>query len=341
MSKNARHRSWCYTWNNYSPEEAERCESIEAVYHVFGKEVAESGTPHLQGFIHFKNAKTMSAVKKVFGCNALHLGQKRGTFEQASVYCKKDDKDYFEEGELPQDPVLKGLEQKERWTKVWELAKLGQIDNIAESDPHAAVVSYRTLKMIGNDHIVRAKDNDECTGVWFYGGYGCGKSHLARKTLHPDAFIKDPNQWWCGYQNEEAVILEDLDPLTGKYIGRFVKVWGDKYSFKAPTKHSSTFWIRPKVFIVTSQYLPEEIWPHDHLAIYDRFQIIHLPGGSRRQKKKRPNPYAEYGTLIEGPKKPRLVDKASCCYNDHAQALPPSSDSQEALQETQVQSPQA
>lgn len=51
------HMHWCFTWNNYKPEDIETCNrifSFLAYDYVFQEEVGESGTPHLQGTVSLK-----------------------------------------------------------------------------------------------------------------------------------------------------------------------------------------------------------------------------------------------------------------------------------------------
>ena len=60
-----RARNYCFTLNNYSDKERTSVAATECKYLVFGKKVSESETPHLQGFISFKNAKSFKAVKKI------------------------------------------------------------------------------------------------------------------------------------------------------------------------------------------------------------------------------------------------------------------------------------
>lgn len=172
------------------------------------------------------------------------------------------------------------------------------MDEIAESHPQIWVQNYKTLKQIASDHVKAPKNLEDCCGLWVHGGHGTGKSHLVR-TKYPDAFIKDPNKWWDGYQGEKVVILEDLDPSTASFQGRKFKLWPDKFSFKGETKGSSTLWMRPELFIVTSQYTPEELWPNHPKtisAIRDRYLFTELTGESRRSKKKRVNPFADSAT---------------------------------------------
>lgn len=66
-------------------------------YHVFGKEKGESGTPHLQGYTVFKKTQRFPGVRKLFKTDRVALFERKGTHQQASLYCKKDGK-YFEFG---------------------------------------------------------------------------------------------------------------------------------------------------------------------------------------------------------------------------------------------------
>ncbi len=63
---------WVYTLNNYTAEEKTKMMALhsfnkQVAYHVFGEEVAASGTPHLQGFICFTNKKRFPTVKNILG----------------------------------------------------------------------------------------------------------------------------------------------------------------------------------------------------------------------------------------------------------------------------------
>lgn len=85
-------QSWCFTINNYSDNDLERLSTIvqneSAVYIIFGKEIGESGTPHLQGFIRFNSKKRVGGVKAILGCVA-HVEVARQP-KAAIEYCKKD-----------------------------------------------------------------------------------------------------------------------------------------------------------------------------------------------------------------------------------------------------------
>ena len=81
----SRSYNFTFTQNNYV--NTDMVDQIPCKYIVYGKEIGESGTPHLQGAITFASQKTLSSViKKLPGC---HVEIARNIFN-AVEYCKKD-----------------------------------------------------------------------------------------------------------------------------------------------------------------------------------------------------------------------------------------------------------
>lgn len=84
--------SWCFTLNNYTPSDIEALLALDGnadIPHlVFGREIGDNGTPHLQGYIRFVKKKRIGGVKRIVGMNA-HVEVARNPVA-AIQYCKKD-----------------------------------------------------------------------------------------------------------------------------------------------------------------------------------------------------------------------------------------------------------
>jgi hypothetical protein len=69
-----------------------------------------------------------------------------------------------------------------------------------------------------------------------------------------------------------------LDKLGGQTLGHYLKIWGDRYPCNGEVK-GNTVPLMHKVLVVTSNYLPTELWPDDAElvnAISRRFKITTL-----------------------------------------------------------------
>ena len=92
-TRNEGHSSayWCFTINNpnetdYSQLDFGSWNCVkEAVYNL---EMGEEGTPHLQGYIGLTRHKTLAWMKRKI--TRAHLEKRKGTREQAILYCLKD-----------------------------------------------------------------------------------------------------------------------------------------------------------------------------------------------------------------------------------------------------------
>lgn len=273
----SRNRNYVFTCNNYEEKHGELLAKLPLTYSVIGKEVGESGTPHMQGYFVLKSAKTLSAIIKCLP--GFHLEVRRGSHEQAREYCIKDG-DFLEEGTPPLSQSQKGKNEIDRWELARSAAQKGNLDDIP-ADIYTRY--YRTLKEIKKDHMVKPADGDDVCGTWYYGEAGAGKSRQARVDF-PDAYDKMANKWWDGYQMEENVIIDDLDK-NHHVLAHHLKLWTDRYSFLGETKGGAIA-IRPARICVTSQYGIDDIWDDQETrdALHRRFKQKHFVKELKRRK---------------------------------------------------------
>lgn len=259
-----RSRGWCFTINNYTIEDITKCEQCVCKYITYGREVGESGTPHLQGFIYFDNAKTLAAVKNCFHPTA-HLEKQRGTTAQAIEYCHKEDENPYERGTKPMTQQEKGDAGKQSIEERWALAKEGKFEEL----PPEMIKTYEYIYRKS----VEIADRNVLDNLWICGPSGCGKSKFVRDT-YPLFYSKGMNKWWDGYNHEPVVCLDDFDPKHGEYLDYYLKIWADHYSFNAEVK-GGMLRIRPVTVVVTSQYSIEACFkdPEAVAAVKRRFKV--------------------------------------------------------------------
>jgi len=99
---------------------------------VIGYELRYQRTPHLQRYIHTKEAKTHKAEKKLF--TRAHLEERSGTVDQAVDYCTKQG-DYEEYGEKPKSQKGKGEREKKLWKRAFEVAEADDSETLNEEEP--------------------------------------------------------------------------------------------------------------------------------------------------------------------------------------------------------------
>lgn len=268
-----RSRGYCFTWNNWTDEAIATLDSLEARYLIYGKETApDTGTPHLQGYVYWENGKSFSAARKKL--RGAHVSVALGTPLQNRTYCSKGG-DFVEHGVLPASPEECGRNEIDRWNRARDAAKSGDFESI---DADIYMRCYSTIRRIFVDYMPRPDPLEGTCGVWIYGESGCGKTR-AVLSKWPGCYIKPRNTWWDGYQREDVVLCDDVDRFDVR-LGGILKHWADFAPFIGEVK-GSALRIRPKKFIVTSQYKIEDIWEDEETraALLRRFVVIHKEKG--------------------------------------------------------------
>jgi len=261
---------YCFTLNNYSAEDELHLQGLRGVqYLIYGREVGDSGTPHLQGYIHYINNKSFQSVKN--DIPRAHVERRQGTIDQAVEYCRKDS-DVYEKGKKPRSQREKGETSKLVWTEIVSAAESGNHEWIRDNHPRVYFTHYSRCREIQLRQ-PSVLDGD-LTNEWWVGPTGTGKSRLLWER-HPKHFHKQLNKWWCGYNGESVVAVEEWCPKN-ECTGSQLKIWADRYPFTAQIKGGSLGNIRPTKFIVLSNYTIEECFPNvqDQEPIKRRFKVV-------------------------------------------------------------------
>lgn len=169
---------------------------------VFGKEVGECGTKHLQGYVYWETQRSFNVVKGLLGGNRYHIERARGTPEQNRAYCTKDN-DFTEFGTIPEQGRRTDLEDAARL-----LRDTGRLDEVADHFPSTYIRYERGLRAFGQRTIKHRSTKPWV--CWVMGQPGAGKSRLARTCPGDQYWAQADGQWWDHYEQQEVVIVDDV-----------------------------------------------------------------------------------------------------------------------------------
>lgn len=205
----SRHRSWCFTVNNYTQQDEQQLQGVQSryLYLIYGREVApETQTPHLQGYVQMKQSQTLQYMKKHFHSTA-HFEVARGNPKQNYDYCSKS-QDFYEYGTTPKQGKRSDI----------ALAKQMVQENCTMQAIALETTSFQALRYAETlKKYMEPQRFFDTTVYWFYGPTGSGKTRKAAE-MFPDAYWHTGTQWWDGYDAHESVIIDDFRkeqfPLT-------------------------------------------------------------------------------------------------------------------------------
>lgn len=257
MAEVRRYRAWCFTHNNYTPEEEEGWKRMneegKISYIIFQKELAPTtGTPHLQGFLYFRNPQTAKAVKKMQP-KAVHWEACWASAKANKKYCTKlrtsEGKPIFEWGRFPKQGERTDIH------KLKAMVKEGAtMDELIEAS--TSYQSLRTAELLMKYQ--RPPQAEKKEVIWLWGETGTGKTKSAMEMAGEDYWISSGTlKWWDGYCGQKAVIIDDFrgDMCPLHTLLRIL----DRYPYRVETKGGSQ-WLRAKKIIITSCASPEQAY---------------------------------------------------------------------------------
>jgi len=286
-------RSFCWTLNNYTPDDITRMSDVEAInklfsYIVWGEETSLTGTRHLQGYAETNGQKRFSAVALFFD-NRYHAEPRSGTPKQAAGYCKKgtDEKEKSWCEFFPRT-----VEDPESWTGAFEHGIIscqgrrtdltGPVDMIVQE--HATIrevaraypeqfvkfnKGFRDLRSLQ----IEPRNLDAMPHVVvLWGPTGTGKTRDAYTKFWPDEphYLWKPSNgnWWDGYDGQKKIIIDEF---------RAQMTWSDmlglldRNEYRAPFKGGFVNIVADK-FVITSPFPPPFGYRQDDR--YDRIEQL-------------------------------------------------------------------
>jgi len=266
----SRTKNWCWTLNNYTPEEQQQIERLcaeeAATYVCFGQEVGAQGTRHLQGYCEVATRKRIAGIKALSGLSRAHLEPRRGSQEQAIEYCRKD-------GQFSEFGTKSVVSQGKRSDLDAFKESIDAGRSEAEvADDYFGVWSRHPELYHRYKRLKSAKQARDIRVVFLWGEPGTGKTRGVFET-YPDAWINsDPSlQWFDGYNGESIVLLDDY---RGQASDAFILKLLDRYPMQVPVKGGFRDWL-PTTIFVTSNCDPREMHVPVAQAFRRRIHAIH------------------------------------------------------------------
>lgn len=262
-SDNARKaRAWCFTCNNYENEDEikirKMAENGTEVYIIYGKEKGESGTPHLQGYIHLKNARTMKSLKKELA-QKFHFEIARGSCDENVRYCSKEG-DITEFGTKPKQGKRIDIE------KFIEDIENGDSDDELWQKHPSCMVKYRNAKCDRRNVINGKKERGEVKVIVLIGKPGSGKTRYVMEKEEKIWNAPGDYRWYDGYCGQEAVLFDDYE---GEIEYRMLLKLLDRYKMQVPVKGGFVWWL-PKRIYITSNVKIERWYPRKEIDALKR-----------------------------------------------------------------------
>ena len=251
-------RSMCFTINNFTVDEENNVNELKNLlnwdqyqYIIAGREVGDSGTPHIQGFCQFKAPKKFNTIKKKLPTAHIEQKSPNSTPEQAAEYCKKDG-DYQEWGEMTTQGKRTDIEA------CTEMITSGaKLRSVAKAHPVQYVKYYKGFQALKT--ILIEPRIEVPTVIVLYGKTGTGKSRKARE-LTNDPYVWGPEQlhWFDGYEGQKDCIFEEFRGQLP--LGTMLRLL-DRYDCKVQYKGGMVEFAATKI-VITSPKHPLE-WYED------------------------------------------------------------------------------
>lgn len=223
---------------------------------IVGKEVGDSGTPHLQGYIHFVNPRSFDFMKRYLP--RAHIEVAGGSDADNKTYCSKQN-DFWEFGEIGQQGSRMDLKAIANIIKNKELS----LDEFMFEHPDVYFKYSRSVEKMYASILTPRQKAPEVH--WRWGLAGTGKTRFCIEN-HPDHYIKDGTPWWDGYKQQEAIIIDDFDnQIPFRTLLRML----DRYVYQGQVKGGYVHINSPYIYI-TCEFPPHVYWSGNEYAQIER-----------------------------------------------------------------------
>lgn len=234
----------------------------DARYWVAQLEQGEEGTPHIQGYVYWQNARAWKSMRKLFP--RAHIEPANGSPSQNKHYCNKPVegcsckhcKDCpprldgpWEQGELPEQGKRNDIK-----ACIKSIKKRGLHATAKKNKYAKTIFKYpKGASLIASiwDHTPRSSVVEV---VLVIGNPGTGKTRYAMSNHEwKDVYKHEAGStWFDGYMKQPVVILDDFAGAASGWRLDYLLQFLDRYDIRLAVKGSFTWLHAGKIYITTN-----------------------------------------------------------------------------------------
>ncbi|NRO87254.1 Rep family protein [Lactobacillus helveticus] len=319
MKKKIRSHNFMYTQDldhlPFSKDELkdrlEKSGAEEWAYILHDKDVDENGKkvrPHFHVVIHFKDAKTISRVAKIFNDHEQYIEAWHSTINNGYSYLIHETNNAKSKHHYDPREVVASFNFKDKINEIRQKVKKPSrqaIDNFIDDYSNEKITKEELQEKIGVlemakhktllDHIedilaykkhqqfLKDFKGQKCKVYWIYGVSGIGKTKLVREILekrHPEDFciLGSQRDHFQEYKGQGFVVINDLRPNDYDYGQLLTLLDPWEIDKMAPSRYYDKYLNARAIYITT---------PYDPLSFYLGCNIANQLVDSFEQLKRR------------------------------------------------------
>lgn len=250
-----KHRSYFLTINNPTQDDINNL-AAETGYVAWQYETGKSGTLHVHAVIHYKNPRVWP--KKRYQTANIQVVR---NLKKAIEYATKEKTRTAGPYEVNPDQRPKQGDRKDLHAIGTALVS-GEmtIQDVIEQEPGKYIQYGRGIEKLIKDRYPQRSSPPYV--AWIWGATGTGKTrYLFDRIEASEIYIKDGTQWWDGYRQQKAILIDDFD---GRWPYKDLLRLLDRYPYQGQVK-GGYVQINSPYIVITCDKHPEAIYRTTHI----------------------------------------------------------------------------
>jgi len=216
---------------------------------IFQLEVGETGTPHFQGYVEFKQPLRIAAMKKI--CPRAHFEIAKGSQAQNKKYCTKEEGRLVGPWEYGNFQAGGSGARNDLAAMITTADSTHDLREVIRSDPVTYIKFHRGIEAYMFH--TRPSRTIPPKVMIFYGPTGTGKTKKAFEKYNEVLYRKAPDTtWFDGYYGQSCLLLDDFAGRASKMSLSYLLQLLDRYPIDVQVKGSYVGMLATTIIITTN-----------------------------------------------------------------------------------------